>query len=202
MFAEDTKQRFKYGRMFQGRLAELLFSQWLDHEGWNIGTLEAHGAEVDVEATSTNGDSCSFEVKHLGQEEVLFNLGVGALQTNGVSVGSIPVYSPVDYMLYRIYEAARQLKKVPNRKIVVVILTDFDTYYKHPIEEGWIDWKAPRFLQRDEDIAVFLDAKYMENPALDDDMRRDISQMDEIWFFDKERALTIRRQKVERLTQR
>lgn len=190
---QDTKdERFKKSRMFEGHLAELIFAQWLEQEGWNINGLEAHGENVDVLATPTNGDSCSFEIKHLGQEEILFDLGVEALQTNGTSAGFISVYSPVDYMLYRIYEAARQLEKVPNRKIVVMILTDFDIYYERPIQEEWIDWKAPVFFRRDNDITAFLDAKYKENPSLNNDMKHYISQIDEIWFFDKERPLTIR----------
>ena len=76
MFKENSKQRFQRARVFQGRLNELLFAQWLEREGWSIEGLEAHGADVDVDARSSKEISCSFEVKHLGQDEVSFNLGV------------------------------------------------------------------------------------------------------------------------------
>lgn len=201
IFGDDAKKRFQNTRLYQGRLAELLAAQWLKYEGWELDALEAHGANIDIEARSTDGSPCSFEVKHLGQEEMLFELGVQALQSNGVSVGSIPVYSPVDYLLYRIYEAARQLCGVATHRIVVAILSDFDVYYKHPFEEGWIDWNAPRFLRQDGCIDAFLDEKYAANPDLDGDIGRAISNLHEIWFFDKKCPFTLRRRKVERLTQ-
>jgi len=189
MFGETTDQRFEYHRMFQGRLFELIFAQWLDHEGWSIHGLEARGADVDVEAMTRRGDSYSFEVKHIGKDKCLFDLELEALQTNRKSAGSISVYSPVDYMLYRIYEAACQLKKATNQKVVVVILSDFDIYYEHKIKKGWIDWKAPRFFKIGADIIAFLEDKYKKNPTLDDDLERYISQIDEIWFFSKENLI-------------
>lgn len=201
MFRDDARQRFENARIFQGRLAELSFADWLEHEDWNIDALEAKGANVDVEATSSDGIATSFEVKHLGQDAVLFDLGIKALQSNGVSVGYIPVYSPVDYMLYRVYEAARQLGSVANRKIVVVILSKFDVYFELPLKEGWIDWKAPQFLRKDGDIDEFLAARYAENPALDEDMKQYISRLDEIWFFDEPSPLSPRRRRIEQLRQ-
>lgn len=139
---------------------------------------------------------CSFEVKHIGQDETSFDLGVQALGANGVSVGSLPVYSPVDYMLYRVFEAARQLADARNRRVVVMILSNFDLYYERPIDEGWIDWKAPKFLRMDGDITQFLEAQYSRNPSLDSDLKMYISQLDEIWFFDNHEPFTIRRRKV------
>lgn len=196
MFKEDLKQRFKRTRVLQGRLNELLFAQWLEGESWNIEGLEAHGANVDAVASSTEGTLCSFEVKHIGQDELSFDLDVEALQGNGVSFGRLPVYSPVDYMLYRVFEAARQLADEHNRKVVVMILSNFDRSYKLPIKEGWIDWKVPKFLRMDEDIDEFLEGKYIENPSLNDDLKKYISQLDEIWFFDNHAPLTMRRRKV------
>ena len=77
-----------------------------------------------------------------------------------------------------------------------MILSDFDLYYKRPIDAGWIDWKAPKFLRKDGEIAQFLEAKYIENPSLNDDLKSYISQLDEIWFFDNHEPFTIRRRKV------
>lgn len=196
MFKEDLKERFKRVRGFQGRLNELLFAQWLEGNSWNIGGLEAHGANVDAVASSTGGTLCSFEVKHIGQDEVSFDLGVEAFQGNGVSVGRLPVYSPVDYMLYRVFEAARQLADKHNRRVVVMILSNYDRFYKLPIKEGWVDWKEPKFLRMDKDIDEFLEAKYIENPGLNDDLKRYISLLDEIWFFDNHAPFTMRRRKV------
>jgi hypothetical protein len=107
MFTEDVKRRFQRARIFQGRLAELLFAAWR-----RIESMEARGGVADVVATGPAGQSFSFEVKHLVQDEVLFDLGVAALSGNGASFGHPPVYSPVAIALSWLYfRSIRSLMK-------------------------------------------------------------------------------------------
>jgi hypothetical protein len=199
IFKDHVKQRFEYARIFQGRLMELIFAVWLFQEGWEIEGLEALGSSVDVEAKSQLRPSFSFEVKHLGQDEVLFDLGLQALRAGGVAVASIPVYSPIDYLTYRVFEAARQLDTSPNRKVVVAVLAEYETYFARPLKEGWIDWQAPRFFRKEGDISDFLEKQYAGNPSLDSDMPQYLSRLDQIWFFDKSGPLAIRRRRIEDL---
>ena len=56
--------------------------------------------------------------------------------------------------------------------------------------------ESTKILEKDGEIAEFLEAKYIENPSLNDDLKSYISQLDEIWFFDNHEPFTIRRRKV------
>jgi hypothetical protein len=199
MFKKDVKQRFQVARKFQGRLAELLFAAWLHHEGWRIEALEALGGGTDVVATTPAGESFFFEVKHLGRDEALFDLGVEALGGGGVSFGHLSVYSPVDYLVFRIFEAAKQLSRFPGPKIVVAVLQEYDVSYAIPLKESWIDWKNPAFIRKDGDIEKFLGEKYALLPNLDDELKRCISQVDQIWFYELSHGLTLTRRQIDRV---
>ena len=196
MFEEDVKQRFRHTSMFQGRLAELLFAAWLRQEGWRIGTLEALGGVADVVATCPLGRSFTFEVKFIGQDQVLFDLGINALGSGGAASAWIPVYSPIDYLLFRAFEAARQLRRSPNPKIVVMVLSDYETYFGMALSDGWINWRNTRFFRREADIENFLADKYHAIPNLDCEIRKYISQIDQIWFYDMSDGLMISRRKI------
>lgn len=197
MFQNDIDQRFKKASIFQGKLYELVFAHFLTRKRWRVESLEALGGSADVKATSPDGHLFSFEVKHIGTDNVLFELGVKALSEDGVSCGYTPVYSPVDYLIYRVYEAAKQLDGSKDQKVIVIVLDEYQTYFERPLKEGWIDWRNPKFLRQDQDIDPFLDEKYAKNPNLDDDVKKHISKVHQIWFYSASEPLVIRRQQVE-----
>jgi hypothetical protein len=199
MFRDNVKERFEHARIYQGRLAELGFAAWLHNEGWQIKELEAHGGANDVVASDSEACSFAFEVKYFAGEETLFNLGVNALSGGGTSFGHVPVYSPVDYLVFRIFEAAKQLIDANHPRIVVAIIQDYNTYYAIPLNEHWIDWMAPRFLRRDSDIDKFLTKKYSRMPDLDAKLSQYIPQLDEIWFYDFSHGLMLRRRQIDRV---
>jgi hypothetical protein len=180
-------------------VAELLFAVWLHHEGWRIDGLEALGASTDVVATDWNGKSFVFEIKYLGQGEILFLLSVQALGEDGVSFGYIPVYSPLDYMLFRIFEAAKKLASLPRPRVVVMILSEYEAYFEIPLAEHWIDWRNPKFFRKEIDIEEFLREQYASNPKLDHEIKYYISQVDQIWFYEIEHGLTIKRRRIEKM---
>ena len=197
MFKKDAKQRFRAAAKFQGRLWELQFVSWLHHEGWRIESLEAHGGPADVVATCPAGKSFTFEVKYLGKDEILFDLDVKALSGSGHSGDWISVYSPIDYMLFRVFEAARQLAFSGSPIVVVLILAEYDTYFVIPISEHWIDWRNPKFFRKEVDIEDFLIKKYASNPDLDHEMKHHISRIDQIWFYDISHRLGMRRRQID-----
>lgn len=179
----NYKSRFEKSRIFQGRWGELCFALWLDQAGWRIENIEAYGGPFDVEAISSMGTKCAFEVKYLGNEECLFELRVTANLRGGVAGKSMPVYPPLDYLLFRLYEASKKLDGYSGHKIVVAILTDYTEYFEIPLEESWIDWSRPEFFRRGQDIEPFLSDKFAINPQLEKDVQRYITSIDEIWIF-------------------
>ena len=177
----DENSRFKKFRNYQSRLAELDFAQWLEANQWEISNLEAYGGLFDVEANSSNHEVVNFEVKFLAQREIMFEL-IRESFTNP-TVARLGVYSPVDYLLFRLYEAAQQLKNSTAHTIAVAVVEDYQLSFKIPLSENWIDWNNPQFLKRDSEISVFLEEKYKENSNLDADLITAIKSLDEIWIL-------------------
>jgi hypothetical protein len=151
---KDFLERYKASRRFQGRLAELRFASWLWQIGWQISSLEAYGGEFDVEAQSPEGAQTVFEVKCLATEEYRFLLGVQALK-NGVSYGRPSLYSPLDFLLCRTYEAANKLDEAGPTRIATLILTDYSAFDLQ-LEKRWIQWDKPRLFRRDQDILLIV----------------------------------------------
>jgi hypothetical protein len=193
---DTTKDQFKHARRFKGRLVELMFASWLNEAGWTLLNMEAYDDRAhDVDARSNNGVEYSFEVKDIGQDEMDHDLLVKALCSSGVSVESEPVTSPMNYLLFRVFEAARQLACSSRHKVVVAVLFDFEHRFGCPLKEGWIDWRNPSFLRRDSAIDDFLEEKYKKIPNLDEEVRRYVSGIDQIWIFDSDEPFVLRKQK-------
>ena len=177
----DENSRFKKFRNYQSRLAELDFAQWLEAKQWEISNLEAYGGLFDVEANSSNHGTVNFEVKFLAQREIVFELICDSFANS--TVARLGVYSPVDYLLFRLYETAQQLKNSTTHRAAVAIVEDYQLSFKIPLSENWIDWNNPQFLKRDSEISAFLEKKYKENPNLDADLITAIKSLDEIWIL-------------------
>jgi hypothetical protein len=150
----------------------------------------------DVDARSNNGVEYSFEVKDIGQDEMAHDLRVKASGSSGVSVGSESVTSPMDYMLFRVFEAAQQLASSRRHKVVVAVLSDFEHRFGTPLKEGWINWQNPSFLRGDPDIDKFLENQYEKRPKLEEEVRKYVSGIDQVWLFDSDEPFVLRKRKV------
>lgn len=151
----NHNERYETSRIFQGRLAELRFASWLQQSGWQISNLEAYRGEFDVEAINPSGAKIFFEIKYLALEENRYNLGVKALNSNGVSSEALDCYSPSDYLLCRTYEAAHKLRGAFSSRIAVIVLADYSVF-RLPLKDGWIKWNEPSLSNRGQDIQPFL----------------------------------------------
>jgi len=180
---DNYNSRFEKSRIFQGRWGELCFALWLEQAGWRIENLETYGGPFDVEALSSEGTKSAFEVKYFANEECLFELGVAANLRGGVASSSMDVYPPLNYLLFRLYEASKKLDDYSHNKIAVVIITDYIQYFEIPLEESWIDWRRPKFIRWGEGIEPFLSDMIALNPRLEEDVQRYIGSIDEIWIF-------------------
>jgi len=201
VFEDDAISRFRNARNYLSRHAELDVARWLESQHWQISSLEMYGGQFDIEGSSSDHVATAFEVKFLAQREVLFELNCASFMSP--TAGSLGMYSPMDYLLFRLYEAACQLQKQNTHKnrIAIAIVSDYDVSYKIPLSEGWIDWKNPSFLKRDPEIHAFLSKQYEQNPNLDADIKTLISGLSEIWILRYESSFELQREHRIQLSQ-
>jgi hypothetical protein len=178
---KDEILRFRKARNYLSRLAELDFARWLETQQWRISNLEMYGGQFDIEGLRNGHIVAAFEIKFLAQREVVFELNRASFMNP--TAGWLGVYSPIDYLLFRLYEAARKLQDTRGNRIAVAIVTDYDVSYKIPLSGGWIDWKNPGFLKRDSEIQVFLSDQYAKNQNLDAELKTFITALNEIWIM-------------------
>ena len=178
---DDYISRFKKARIYQSRLVELDVARWLETQHWQISNLEMYGGKFDIEGSDNDHIPTTFEVKFLAQREALFELNRTSFM-NSVA-GRPGVYSPMDYLLFRLYEAARQLQSTHTNRIAIAVVSDYDVSYKIPLSEGWIDWNNPSFLKRDPEILQFLQKEYEKNENLDTDIIKLLTGLSEIWIL-------------------
>lgn len=184
LFGSNRHERYKRGRIFRSRWIELCFATWLLDNGWKLEGLEAYGGSFDVEASESESSRAAFEVKYLAEEKRSFEMGVeAAMSPDGVAAGSLPVYSPIDYLLFRLFEATKQLENSPNRKIAVAITEDYETFFRIPLSESWVDWTHPKLFLRESDMVEFIGKKKKKIPNLESEIIRKIQDLDEIWIF-------------------
>jgi hypothetical protein len=135
--AGNEAQRHERARRFFGKVVELQLASWLVDEGWTVSALEALGGPADIVAESPAHDSCSFEVKYIGWQTDAFLRVVDAL-AGADDGGAIPVLGgvPLDfltaanYLLFRMYEAARRLRHCSGTRIAAAGRT------VDPVERG------------------------------------------------------------------
>lgn len=177
----DEISRFRKARNYLSRLAELDFARWLESRQWQISNLEMYGGQFDIEGLDNDHVATIFEVKFLAQREVLFELNRSSFTKP--TANWLGVYSPIDYLLFRLYEAARKLRDTREKRIAVAIVSDYDVSYKIPLSKEWIDWKNPKFLKRDSEIQIFLSDQYSKNQNLDAELKNFINGLSEIWIL-------------------
>ncbi len=184
LFASNYHKRYELHRIFRRRWIELCFAAWLLDNGWKLEGLEAYGGSFDVEASESESSRAAFEIKYLAEQELSFEIGVAAaVSPERVAVDPLPVYSPIDYLLFRLFEAAKQLERSPSRRIVVAITEDYETSFRIPLSDSWVNWTHPALFLRDSVIAKFIERKKKEIHDLEPEITRKIQSLDEIWIF-------------------
>jgi len=97
---------------------------------------------------------------------------VGLLSPNGAA----------NYLLYRAYEAAKQLQRSNATARIALVVIDELTWFtfKRALENGWIDWKNPAFKGAND---PFIDDRRNENPGLDAELRPILGGIDDVWII-------------------
>lgn len=184
-------KRHERARLFFGKVVELQVASWLDKKGWAVKSLEALGGSTDVIAESPARETCSFEIKYIGWQTDEF-LGVVETLAGGDVGGAIPTLQGVplffldaaNYLLFRVYEAARRLQQRCPRRIAAVVVDAMSwRRFATPLDERWIRWNAPVFLMASDQWSAFLANQRQHIPTLDTELPVAISALNHLWVF-------------------
>ena len=124
MSEKTPLKRHQRVRAFNGKLAELITSSWIESKGWVINNLEALNGSFDIEAISPQGSNSTIEVKYIGEEDWQFELNLESEQSGKAVSKVFNVYNGYNYILFRAYEAAKQLEKYSGDRYVFVVISN------------------------------------------------------------------------------
>ena len=81
------------------------------------------------------------------------------------AVGSVSPQSAANYLLFRVYEAAKQLQRATPPGIAVAIIEDLTWWrFDFPLKNNYIDWRRPGFLPADSVWELFVDKQRRRYP--------------------------------------
>jgi hypothetical protein len=180
--AVDRHERF---RRFLGKVVELQVAEWLTGAGWTLTGLEALGAKADIEALSKEQRAYSIDVKYIGQQTDDFCKVVEALNTGQPACSFRSLYGAINYVLFKVYEAARSLQHSSTSKRAIIVVDAqswgaLDVTLKH----GWLNWEAPAFLRtEEEDWNMFLEKLRASQPTIDKDLADVVRTLERVWIM-------------------
>lgn len=181
----DAVARHERFRRFLGKIVELQIADWLAGRDWKVTGLEALGAPCDVEGSSPEQQPYSIEVKYIGQRTDDFRDVVDALAGRPGGGGSRSPYGAVNYLLFRVYEAALSLCHCTGSKIAAVVI-DAQAWYglDLPLKDRWLNWKMPSFLPtEEEDWNEFLRKQRDCHPAIDSELQNVVRKLERVWIM-------------------
>ena len=182
MLYADPAERHQKFRIFSGRLVELQFAEWLELQGWTVSGLEALREGPDVEAYAKDGRAAAFEVKFIGTENDDFGKILESL-AGRPAAGTVSPYDAVNYLLFRVYEAAKQLRQVVCDRIAVVVVEELTWFrFELQLSDGWVDWSNPRFFSGHA-WEGFLAGQRARYPNLLDDLQPALRSLNAIWIL-------------------
>lgn len=183
MLAGDPVERNRLSRIFRGRIVELQFALWLEHQSHSVVGLEATRQGPDIETASPDGNHNSWEVKFIGVEDGDFRNFLESIAGLPAATWVSP-YTAMNYLVFRVYEAARQLRTASGRKTVAVVIDDTAWFrFEMQLTGNWIDWKNPVFISQDSEWTQFLEPQQKRYPDLPNDLASTIQEVDSIRIF-------------------
>ncbi len=116
MLNTDPQLRNRLSGLFSARIVELQFAEWIEAtRGMAIVSLEATRPGPDIEARDASGAAVAFELKAIGIPYDDFEIILQSI-SDGPSGRAISPYAAINFMLFRIYEAAKQLAHCTARE--------------------------------------------------------------------------------------
>ena len=182
MFYSDPIKRHKKYRMFRGKLVELQFAEWLESNGYRVCGMEAVREGPDIEAQSDDGRCTAFEVKFIGTQDDDFGIILKSLVSQPVAT-SVSPYDAANYLLFRVYEAAKQLQRSFRDRIAVMVVEDLTwDRFSMQLGDSWIDWAHPQFF-RGHDWGRCVEKQLTRYPNLLNDLQPSLQSLRAIWIM-------------------
>lgn len=180
-------KRHKEARGFNGKLAELIAASWIDSGGWKIKNLAALGGAYDIEAISPGEKYSAIEVKYIGEEDWKFEEDLECLKSGEAISGSLPHYDGYNYILFKAYEATKQLYKFEfeGDRYIFIVISDLawncldiavnDNWFQHPLKfTNLASSKWKYFLSKQKG------GKY---PNIEKEIKEVLNQIKEMWII-------------------
>lgn len=120
MKEEDPIERNNKSKVYFGSFVELQCAEWLESQGWTISGLTAFGAKSDIIAYTDGEAKTAFEVKFIGREGEDFVLMLNSQSGTQPTGRWVSRYSSANFLLFRAYEAAKQLQRTECRRIALL----------------------------------------------------------------------------------
>jgi hypothetical protein len=144
----------------------------------------------------TTKRTITIEIKFIGQEDLDFEVLLESMR-GGVGGGSVSPYSAMNYLLFRAYEAAKQLSGASHPKLVLIAIDDmaysrFDTQ----LGGGWINWAKAEFWKAGRDWNEFLASQRAKYPDIEADLASTLRELDELWIAVRRAGLVYAREHV------
>jgi hypothetical protein len=187
MLQKTPLKRHQVVRIFNGKLAELISSSWIESQGWKIVNLEALGSSFDIEAISPQGKSCAIEVKYIGQEDCRFEEDLKSLMSGEAISGGLNHYDGYNFILFKAYEAAKQLSNFKGDRYVFIVISNLAWgFLDIAIEDNWLQQYPSKFT----DLASskwkdFLSKKKKKGKYqnIEADINKVLNQIKELWII-------------------
>jgi len=164
--ADDYGKRQSRCNKFMGKVLEFHAAEFIrDYYGWTLEDMEAFKKNTelpDILLSSGSEQKIAASCKTLCQSPEVFDLNIQAGANNGVSVGWLSIYSPIDYLLYRICEGAWSLESFDDYRKIVVVPLLHAANFKLQLDDNWIDFSHLQFLNRDAQLNRFWANKQKE----------------------------------------
>ena len=181
MLNEKAIERHRQSKIFSGRVTELQCAAWLETRNWRITGLEAWRADSDIQAIDASNRPTAFEVKFIGLEDIDFSMILRSI-AEGSSAQAVSTCSGINYLLFRVYEAAKQLAKFNGRRVAVTVIDDMAwARIKMPLENNYIDWAKPAFLDAGWRWEKFLREQEGRYPAIRTELHGVVRSIDTAW---------------------
>jgi hypothetical protein len=178
----DPMDRHRISRIYLGKPMELLVANDFERTGIAIKDLEATGGPCDI-LGSKEGNQLFAEVKFIGTDDATF-LAIET-STTGVSVGMNDPYAAADYLLSRLFEAAKQLERFDGIRIAVAVIDNFTSWpvFQFGLEHAFIDWKAPKYFRSNAMMKEHLEKLTEKYPQMDEELARLLDIVSEVRIY-------------------
>ena len=98
------------------------------------------------------------------------------------AAGWVSPYTASNYLVFRTYEAAKQLRSVVGVRTAVLIIEELAwSRFEMPLRGAWIDWRKPEFIGQATDWDKFLKKQKRKYPDLPGDLGPAIKGLDAVW---------------------